>query len=173
MENPFLKLAAERYSVRDFKPEQISDETLGKILEAARLAPTAVNFQPQKLYVVQNPELLSELNAIRPLFGAPSAVIVCYDDTVSWKNKRDGDAETGAVDASIVCTHMMLEAWELGVGSCWLGAYCTAAVKELFHIPEHIHPVAILALGYPSSESRPGERHSQSRNIEDFVEYII
>lgn len=168
----FGKLAAERYSVREFAPTPVEEEKLRKILEAARVAPTAVNFQPQKLYVVKSPEALARLTAIRPVFGAPLAVIVCYDDTRSWKNSRDAGHDSGEVDAAIVTTHMMLQAWELGIGSCWIGAFQPSAVAEAFGIPANEHPVAILPLGYPADGCRPSDKHTSFRDAEDYIKIL-
>lgn len=168
----FGRLAAERYSVREFAPVPVEEEKLRKILEAARVAPTAVNFQPQKLYVVKSPEALARLTAIRPVFGAPLAVIVCYDDTRSWKNSRDAGHDSGEVDAAIVTTHMMLQAWELGIGSCWIGAFQPSAVAKAFGIPANEHPVAILPLGYPADGCRPSDKHTSFRDAEDYIKIL-
>lgn len=165
----FLELATSRYSVRDFSPKPVEEEKIGKILEAAKVAPTAVNFQPQKLYVIKSPAAIERLAAIRPLFGAPMAVIVCYDDTISWKNSRDGGHDSGEVDSAIVCTHMMLQAWELGIGSCWIGAFSPAAVSEAFGIPANEHPVAILPLGYPAEGCKPSDRHAAYRDGGEWI----
>lgn len=168
----FLELATGRFSVRDFSDKPVESEKLDIILEAAKVAPTAVNFQPQKLYVIKSPEAVARLNAIRPLFGAPLAVIVCYDDSLSWKNSRDGGHDSGEVDAAIVCTHMMLQAWELGIGSCWMGAFSPAAVAEAFGIPAGIRPVAILPLGYPAPGCQPSERHLSYRDMDGWVSQL-
>ena len=168
----FLELATERFSVRSFSDRPIEDEKLELILQAAKVAPTAVNFQPQKLYVIKSPEAMKRLAAIRPMFGAPAAVIVCYDDTVSWKNSRDGGHDSGEVDAAIVTTHMMLEAWELGIGSCWIGAFCSAEVAGEFGIPANEHPVAILPLGYAAQDCKPSERHLAYRELNEFVKTL-
>lgn len=168
----FLELAVSRYSVRDFSDRPIEPEKMERILEAAKVAPTAVNYQPQKLYVVQSPEAVTKLAAIRPLFGAPAAVIVCYYDTLSWKNSRDAGHDSGEVDASIVCTHMMLQAWEVGIGSCWIGAFSPAAVAKAFGIPANEHPVAILPLGYPAEGCLPSDRHLAYRDGSEWIKTV-
>lgn len=168
----FDKLAAERYSVRDFAATPVEEWKIDKILEAARVAPTAVNFQPQKLYVIESPEAMERLAAIRPVFGAPAAIIICYDDTRSWKNSRDNGHDSGEVDAAIVTTHMMLQAWELGLGSCWIGAFSPAAISEAFCIPSNEHPVVILPLGYPATGCTPSEKHSSFRKADDFIKFL-
>ena len=168
----FLKLATDRYSVREFSNRPVEDEKLEIILKAAQVAPTAVNYQPQKLYVVKSPEAMERLVSIRPLFGAPMAIIVCYDDTISWKSPLNAGHDGGEVDAAIVTTHMMLQAWELGIGSCWIGAFPPAAVASEFSLPANEHPVAILPLGYPTDNCKPSDRHLKYRNLEDFIQVI-
>ena len=168
----FLELATERFSVRNFSDRPVEDSKLEKILQAAKVAPTAVNFQPQKLYVVKNPEAMTRLAAIRPLFGAPMAIIVCYDDSLSWKNSRKAGHDSGEVDAAIVTTHMMLQAWELGIGSCWIGAFSPADVAHEFGIPANEHPVAILPLGYPADDCKPSERHLAYREDSEMIKVL-
>ena len=172
MEKSFLELATERFSVRGFSGRPVEDSKIEKILQAAKVAPTAVNYQPQKLYVIRSAEAMSMLTALRPMFGAPLAVIVCYDENISWKNSRDGAHDSGEVDAAIVTTHMMLEAWELGVGSCWIGAFSPAEVSEKFGIPASEHPVAILLLGYAADGCQPSERHLKYRETDEFVKTL-
>lgn len=114
----FLELAKERYSVRKFSGKKVEDDKLDLILEAGRIAPTAKNFQPQKTLVVRSEEGIKTLNEQTPcVYGATTALIVCGDTKTAWVNEQDGHNSVFE-DASIVATHMMLEAWELGVGSC-------------------------------------------------------
>ena len=103
-----LELLKKRYSVRKFEDKKVEKEKLDLILEAARVAPTACNFQPQRILVLDNEESLEKLKKCTPYhFHAPLALVVCYDKTTSWKRK-DGD-DMGEVDAAIVTTQMMLE----------------------------------------------------------------
>ena len=93
------KLATDRFSVREFSPRPVEDEKIEKILEAAKVAPTAVNYQPQKIYLIKSQEAVKKLAGIRNIFGAPLAVIICYDETLSWKNGKDNGHDSGEVDA--------------------------------------------------------------------------
>ena len=165
----FLQLATERFSVRNFSSKAVEETKIDKILQAATVAPTAVNYQPQKLYVIKSPQAIAGLASIRPLFGAPLAIVVCYDENLSWKNVRDNNHDSGEVDASIVTTHMMLQAWELGIGSCWLGAFSPADVSRLLGIPANEHPVSILALGYAANECQPSDRHLKYREQNEMI----
>jgi len=168
----FLELASDRYSVRSFSSAKVEDEKIELILKAAQLAPTAVNYQPQRLYVVKSEAAMQKLSEMRNMFGAPLAIIICYDDNVSWKNSKDNGHDSGEVDASIVTTHMMLEAWEQGIGSCWIGSFCPSDVQAAFNIPKNEIPVAILSLGYPEKECKPSDRHFARKELKDFIKAI-
>lgn len=103
-------------------------------------------------------------------FDAPNAMLVCYNREECWTRKYDG-AQSGSIDASIVATHMMLAAFELGVGSCWVMHFDPAAMKREFSIPDNIEPVALLVMGYPADDAQPLNLHSQYRDINEVVKY--
>lgn len=166
----FLELAKARYSVRSFKPQAIEEEKLQLILEAGRVAPTACNNQPQKIYVVKSEALRQKLAAVcRCTFDAPVILIVCYDQNRDWKNGLMPGYESGETDAAIVCTHMMLEAWELGIGSCWVGLFNADEVAQTLELPEHVRVSALLPIGYAADSAKPTANHSSYRNFEDTI----
>ncbi|WP_368293120.1 nitroreductase family protein [Dehalobacter sp. TBBPA1] len=78
---------------------------------------------------------------------------------------------SGVIDASIVTTHMMLEATTLGVGTTWVMYFIPEAVREEFAIPDNIEPVALLVMGYPAPAAKPFPGHSEFKPIEDVVSY--
>ncbi len=167
----FLKLATDRYSVRKFSEKHIEKEVIDKILEAAQIAPTGCNYQPQRILVINNTESLAKLKeCTRCHFDAPCAILVCYCKDECWTRPYDG-SRSGIVDASIVTTHMMLQAWELGIGSTWVMHFNPFKIREAFEIPDDIEPVALLVMGYPSPDALPNERHTVYRPIEETVFY--
>ena len=167
----FLTLAEKRYSVRSFRPTPVEEEKIAAILEAARLAPTAKNFQPQKIYVLKSEETYKAVSALTAcIYGAPLIFVIAYDDERSAKGMIYDDYDFGTMDASIVCTHMMLETADLGLGSCWVGRFEEAAVKAALGLGEHIHVRALLPVGYPAEDGVPSPRHTQYR--EDTVEFL-
>lgn len=169
----FLELAKERYSVRSFKDTPIEDEKMAAILEAGKVAPTACNNQPQKIYVVKNEENRAKLAGIcKCTFDAPVILVVAYDKDRDWKNKRMPGYSSGETDASIVCTHMMLEAWELGIGSCWVGMFSSDEVVETLGLPKNVCVSALLPIGYPAEGVEPLNLHSIYRTDEDMVTYM-
>lgn len=167
----FLELTQKRYSVRKYESKKVEEEKLLKILEAGRVAPTAVNYQPFSIIVVREKEGLEKLNKCTRIFGAPMALIVCGDHAASWKRPYDG-MDTAHIDASIVTDHMMLQATELGLGTVWICYFKAAVLKEEFGLPDNVEPVNILAVGYPAGEAASPDRHDKLRKpIKDLVHY--
>lgn len=167
-----MKLFKERYSVRSFSDKKVESEKLNLILDAGRLAPTAVNFQPQRIFVLQSDDAINKLkNCTRYHFDAPLALLVCYDNTVSWKRGYD-NKDMGEVDASIVTTQMLLEIANLGLGTTWVGHFDPAAVIKEFNLAENIIPVALLPIGYPSETAAPNPRHEERLDLSQTVKFI-
>lgn len=167
----FEKLIEERYSVRNFKPEHLSDECISSILSAAHKAPTGCNFQPQRILVLNTDEAIQKLKKCTKChFNAPTAMLVCYNEDESWKRSYDG-ALSAPVDAAIVTTHMMLAAHNMGIGSCWVMHFDPEAMKSEFNIPDNINPLALLVLGFPSELAVPHEFHNKVRSMDEVVVY--
>lgn len=167
----FLELVEKRYSVRSFSDKPVENSTIEKILRAGQVAPTACNRQPQRILVINSDDGLKRLMKCTEChFSAPAAMIICYNKEECWKRSYDGKV-SGDIDASIVTTHMMLEAASLGVGTTWVMHFIPEAVKCEFEVPDSIEPVTILVMGYPSSDAKPAPGHSEIKPIEDTVLY--
>lgn len=169
--NTFLSLASSRFSVRKYASTPVEQEKIDAILEAARLAPTACNYQPQKIYVVRSPEARKAMGEIcRCTFDAPVIFVVGYDNDRSAKGLVHETHDFGDTDAAIVTTHMMLEAADLGLGTCWVGMFKEAEVKAVLNIPENVRIRDLLPTGYPAEGVKPAHLHTKSRELSDFVE---
>ncbi|MDE7082732.1 MAG: nitroreductase family protein [Clostridia bacterium] len=169
----FLELAKSRYSVRSFSERRVEDDKLKIILEAARVAPTACNNQPQRLYVLQSDEAIEKLKqASKFVFGASTVIVFTSVKEEEWKNPFTKDYHTGEIDVSIVCTQAMLQAWELGIGSCWVGYYDPEKVRKALSIPKNEQIVAILPLGYPSEDCKPAAAHYLRKPLEETVKFL-
>lgn len=170
MAKDFMEIAAERYSVRQFSSKLVEQEKIDKILEAGKLAPTAVNSQPQKIFVITSEEGMKKANEISPcIYGAPHAFLICYDDSIVCPR---GNGNYGEIDCSIVLTHMVLEAWNIGVGTCIVGKFSPEDAVKAFNLPSNLHPVLLLPFGYPGDDAKPSDRHFASRDINDMVKYL-
>lgn len=153
----FLELAKARYSCRKFAPKMIENEALNQILEAGRVSPTAVNYQPQRILVIRNQESIEKLKqSTSYTFNAPVIILVCYDTSEVWKDPFES-VDIGAIDAGIVATHMMLAAADLGIGSTFVGSFCGEKVIESFSLPKYLKPVCLLPMGYPCKDSKAGQ----------------
>lgn len=142
-----------RRSVRAYKPAEVEEEKLKKILEAARLSPSASNRQDWRFIVVRNTETRKRL--AKAAFGqvfvgeAPVVIVACGTEP---KTTMACGQPTHTVDVSIACAFMILEAYELGLGTCWVGAFNEGEVKKVLEIPEPIRVVAVIPLGYPDED---------------------
>lgn len=166
----FLELARSRYSVRKYKTAPVEDEKIALILEAARLAPTACNYQPQKIFVAKSEEARAKLAKVSPCtFNAPVVFVVGYDDTRCAKGRVAPDHDFGDTDAAIACTHMTLEAAQLGLGSCWVGMFVEEDVRQALGIPANVRIRELLPVGYPADDAAPAPLHEKSRELSDIV----
>ncbi|MEN8157223.1 MAG: nitroreductase family protein [Bacteroidota bacterium] len=170
----FLELAANRYSCRSYDSREVEADKLERVLEAGRIAPSAVNFQPWHLFVIRG---VSELERIYPVYhrewfrSAPCVIVICGDHSQGWKRRSDGKDHTD-IDVAITVDHMTLQATELGLATCWICNFDPAATSDLLGIPEHLEPSVILSLGYPLDKVDP-DRHGEKRKpLSEIVTYL-
>ena len=156
----FQELAKKRYSVRAYKPDPVEEDKLSRVLEAARLAPTAANRQAFRIIIIRTEEHRDDLRRVygRDWFvQAPLVLCVCAVPSEAWVRKADG-WNSAEVDATIVMTHIVLAAAEEGLGTCWIAAFNPSAARELLSLPLDVVPSAFTPLGYPADSASPKER---------------
>ena len=152
---------SQRSSVRAYKNTDVEEDKLRKILEAARLSPSASNRQEWKVIIVKNKETRKKLAGAA--FGqsfigeAPVVIVACGTES---KSVMGCGQPTHTVDVSIACAFMILQAYELGLGTCWIGAFKEDAVKNILKIPKQVRVVAMTPLGYPDEPPSPKDRKS-------------
>lgn len=169
----FSELAESRYSVRKFTDQLIESGTVNKILRAGNVAPTGCNYQPHRIYVITNPEKIDLLSQIsRCIFGAKTVLLFTYNKDEDWKNPLENGVHSGVQDVSIVATHIMLQAWELGVGTCWVNYFSPTRLEKELNLPENERAVLLMPMGYPAEDSEPLAMHSQYKDISDTVRFI-
>ncbi len=146
-----------RRSIRRYEVKDIPEEVLQQILEAGRQAPSAANRQPIRFVIVKDHDLLKVLCdtlLTRFVKYAPIAIVGCADVkslmTGTW----------AVVDATIAMENMVIAAWTLGIGSCWIGACNEEKVKDLLKIPDKWKIVALVTLGYPAEKPEPRKKKS-------------
>ena len=146
-----------RRSIRRYETKDIPEDVLRQILEAGRQAPSAANRQPVRFVIVKDRDLLKVLCdtlIIRFVKYAPVAIVGCAD----VKSLLTG--KWAVVDTAIAMENMVIAAWTLGVGSCWIGACNEEKVKELLKIPDKWKVVALVTLGYPAEQPKPRKKKS-------------
>jgi nitroreductase len=141
----------ERSSVRAYKEAAVEEEKVTKVLEAARLAPSASNRQEWKFVVVRKEDLRARVAdaAFGQSFLAEAPVIIAACATEAKAVMSCGQP-AHTVDLSIAGAFMLLEAYELGLGTCWIGAFNEGEVKKILNVPAHARVVALIPLGYPN-----------------------
>ena len=146
-----IDLILNRRSIRKYENKEIPEEVLHQILESGRQAPSAVNRQPIRFVIVNDHDILKNLcdNLItRFVKYAPLAIVGCAD----IKSLLTG--KWAVVDATIAMQNMVIAAWSLGIGSCWIGACNEKKVKEFLSIPDKWKVVAVLTFGYPAEQPK-------------------
>lgn len=161
----FFDLVAQRRSIRAFKTDPLPEGAVQKILEAVRLAPSAGNLQSFRFAVIENPAIKDALaKAARDKdFLRQAPVVLAF-----FTAPREAAARFGVrgaqlyapQDAAIAVTYAHLAATEIGLGSVWVGAFDTEAVRRALSCPPELEPVALLPLGFPAEEPPPQTRKS-------------
>ena len=166
----FNDVIRKRTATRKFSNRKLSQEDIEKILEAGRLAPTAKNFQPQFIYVVISEEGLEKIDKITPCrYNAQCCLLVCSDKEIAF---HKDEYSTYEVDATIVATHMILEATNLNIDSTWIEAFDKNEAKSVFELNANLEPVCIINLGYKTDDCPENPMHNQRKNLNEVVKYI-
>ena len=159
-----------RTATRKFKEDRVPKEKIEKILNAGRLAPTAKNMQPQRIYVVQLKEGLKKIDKVSPCrYGASTVLLVCSDKNIAWIKENYSTYE---MDACIVATHMMLEATNVGVDNIWIEMFDKEMTKKEFNLGDNIEPICLIPLGYAADDYKGNPLHGQRKDLKDMVEFI-
>ena len=173
MNNGFMELAKARYSVRSFSDKPVEKDKIDLILEAARIAPSAKNLQPIVIYIISGKDSVEKLKTVCPCtYGAQLVFAIGCDKDQMWSSDEDPSFNSAYIDTSIALTHMVLEATELGLGSCWVCRFSQKGISDLFDIPENIVITSLLPVGYSADGCTPSPRHTAYKEIGDIVKYI-
>jgi nitroreductase len=165
----FYEVISKRRSIRAYKKDPVDDSKLGRILNAARLAPTAANKQPFSLIVVKDEETklkLKDAYSQEWFFTAPVIVCACALPDDAWK-RNDGKGYVD-VDVAIAMDHLILAASAEGLGTCWIAAFKPEVVREVLNIPDNMEPLFLTPLGYPETIPEPTFR----KPLEEIVREI-
>jgi nitroreductase len=155
-----------RFSVRKFKEKPVENEKLEEILQAARLAPSARNIQPWQLVVITDKTIREQLTDVCKgqtfVAKAPVTIAICCNNK---EYRMTCGHKANIIDGAIIGEHIALQAAELGLGTCWIGAFYQKEMAELIHLPEEYEVVALLPIGYPDTEK-------PNRNLKSLDEIV-
>lgn len=177
-----LDLINKRRSVRNYLNQPIPKEDILKCMEAARLAPSACNAQPWKFIVVDEPALknricgkaFSGLYSINKFAINASALIVVVSEKESFLRKIGGylrGTNYYLIDIGIACEHLILQAAELGIGSCWIGWFNEKAVKDILKVPKRKRIDVVITLGYDKEDRLKKKTRKSLEEISSFNIY--
>ena len=168
----FKEVVKNRYSCKKYSERQVEPEKLNAILEAGRWAPTAKNLQEQHIYVLQSAETLAKIDKATPYrYGAPTVLVVAYDRNNVF-TYPGGRVNSGAEDATIVATHLILAAADENVDSCWLNFFDPDALARDLGLPENEEILMLMDLGYAAEGAGPLPNHSSRKPLEETVSFL-
>jgi Nitroreductase len=168
----FKEVIKNRFSCKKYGSRRVEADKLNAILEAGRLAPTAKNLQEQRIYVLQSEEALAKIDKATPCrYGAPTVLVVAYD-RINVFTYPGGKKDSGAEDATIVATHMILAAADAGVDSCWLNNFDPDALAKDLGLPENEEILMLMDLGYAAEGSGPLPNHGKRKPLQETVSYL-
>ena len=163
----FEDVIRKRTATRKFSSREVEEDKIKSILEAGRVAPTAKNIQPQYILVAKSNEALSKIDECSPCrYNAPVVIIVCSNKEMAFKKN---DESTYIVDASIVATHMMLEATNVGLDNIWIEMFDKEKLIHNLNIPSNYEPVLLLPIGY--IDKKPSHLHNDRLPLSQTVFY--
>jgi len=168
----FLTLAKKRFSCRKYLPEPPSDEILKEVLGAARVAPSAVNFQPWQFVVVNSEPLLSRIKSCYKrdwLSSAPVIIVACGNHNESWK--RDDGKDHCDIDVAIAVDHITLAAAEKDLGTCWICKFDAGRAGEILALPSGWEAMVLIPIGYPDAAPDMDRHHSLRKRLDDIVSF--
>ena len=162
----FRALAEARYSVRAYRPDPVDETLLQKVLEAGILAPTACNLQPFRILVAATAGRETELRRVYRREWFVQGTYVIGIATVAGEGWVRKDGKNHAeIDAAIAFDHMTLAATDLGLGTCWIANFDTAAAREVFHLADGEVPMFFSPLGWPADPARPKLRRPMDQLV--------
>ena len=161
-----FEAARTRRSIRKYQEKPVETEKLMKILEAARLSPSANNNQPWHFIAVTDEtvrkKLLPAYNSAW-FVNAPAIIVACATPSKGW-SRQDGE-DYWKVDVAIAMQTMVLVAHELGLGTCWIAAFKENKVKEALGIPKEVRVIAMTPVGYPAEQKGPVTKRKTENEI--------
>ena len=169
----FKELIQKRYSVRQYKNIIVDREKIEAVLDAGRMAPSAVNFQPWQFIVIREKDMLEKIQSTysREWFKtAPVVIVICGDHAEGWHRASDGKDHTD-IDVAIAVDHMTLMAAEMGLGTCWVCNFNPGLARDILDLPPNLEPVAMLPIGIPEEDDELSTKVKKRKPFNQIVHW--
>jgi len=160
-----LDIIKNRRSVREFKDQEIPGSAIDVLIEALRWAPSAGNLQSRKFYLVFNKELRNKLaqaglrlDYVSFIARAPLVIVACADLRIGSRYAERGTDLYCIQDTAASVQNLLLAAHDLGLGTCWVGAFKEEEVKKILDLPDYLRPVVLVPVGYPTKTPKAPDR---------------
>ena len=167
------QLIQQRQSIRKYSDKPVAKEIIEQLLESARLAPSAVNYQPWKFLVCTSEEAKKAVRESYPREWFNSAqlyIVACGDHNASWKRAADGKDHCD-IDIAIAVEHIVLKTTDLGLATCWVCNFDAQKLKVDLSLAENWEPIVLLPIAYPSAENEPDPRSKKRKTLSEIVEW--
>ena len=176
----FLELVTKRKSIRKYFSRPIPRTLIDKCLETARLAPSACNSQPWSFIVIDDEKAKNELTdkafsgiySINSFAKKAPVIIVVVSEKSTYAAKLGGyfrGTRFNLIDIGIACEHLILEAAEEGIGTCWLGWFNEKAIKKVLGLPKKKKVPIVISMGYPQVK---GKRKKKRKSLNEIRRYF-
>ncbi len=168
----FKQLAKDRYSCRKMTDRKVEDNLVEQIIDTAILAPTAVNYQPVKIFWMKSDKAKNDIRQVtRFTFGADTFLVVGYKNADGWV--RSFDKHTFAeTDAAIVATHIMMQVADMGLATTWVGYFDAPQLQSMYPEMKDYELTAIFPIGYAAEDGTPSPRHNVRKGREEILETL-
>jgi nitroreductase len=169
----FYELAKSRYSCRSYSSKNISKEQVEKVLECARIAPSAANVQPWHFFAINKSPLFDQIASCYAgawIKTAPVIIVACGNHAVSWR-RSDGKDHCD-IDLAIAIDHITLAASDMGLATCWICKFDAMKCADLLKLPFNLSPIALIPLGYPEVKNNYHERHLVRKSLDEIITWI-
>lgn len=168
----FKELAESRYSCRKFSDRKVERSVVDQIIDTAIKAPTAVNYQPYKIFLMDSAQAKEDIRKVTTFtFGTDTFLLVGVHEKTGWVRSFD-ERNFADVDASIVATHIMMQIHDLGLATTWVGHFDAPLLKELYPTMADYDLIALFPIGYPADNAHPASLHFKRKSKEEILEIL-
>ena len=170
----FIDVIKERYTCRSYDGRPVEEEKIKHILEVANHAPSALNHQSLRVYIIKSENGLKTINELCSCIrGSTTVFLYTYNKEETFVNPKNAEINSGVQDVSVFAVHVMLAATEIGVNTSWINFFDPEEIKKAFRLPANETPVLLMPMGYADEEGGPNPvMHNKRKQINNLIQYL-